>query len=240
MSSQVFQEASAQVQAWQVGFEWDPPLKVSMNFTSTQFTESEVESTIIAAFKSSGLEGSQVIAEITESVMIRNIDSVRTVLEGLKLFGIEVHVDDFGTGYSSLSYLHRLPVDALKVDRSFVGRLPEDEEADILVRTIVDLAHHLGMHVVAEGIETPAQLDAPSGAGLRARPGILHGEARRRGDRRVGPLAGLHLVAGPPRRQGAPSAFPRRSESARATAWRAVPASNSCWSLRWSSSTRGT
>jgi EAL domain-containing protein (putative c-di-GMP-specific phosphodiesterase class I) len=155
-----------------------------MNFTSTQFTESQVESTIIDAFKSAGLDGSQVIAEITESVMIRDIESVRKVLEGLKVFGIEVHVDDFGTGYSSLSYLHRLPVDALKVDRSFVGRLPGDKDADVLVRTIIDLGHHLGMQVVAEGIETRAQLERLRALGCEFGQGFLLAKPSPRGTAR--------------------------------------------------------
>ena len=184
MSSQVFQEASAQVRAWQVEFEWDPPLKVSMNFTSTQFTESEVESTIIAAFKSSGLDGKpghrRDHRERDDQEHRRRCGRCS---RGSKVFGIEVHVDDFGTGYSSLSYLHRLPVDALKVDRSFVGRLPGDEDADVLVRTIVDLAHHLGMQVVAEGIETRAQLERLRDAGLRVRTGLPAGEAQPASDR---------------------------------------------------------
>ena len=173
MSSQVFLEACVQVRAWQDHFRRDPPLRISMNFTSTQFTQSEVESTIIAAVRSSGLDGRQVIAELTESVMIQNINSVLTVLEGLKIYGIEIHIDDFGTGYSSLSYLHRLPVDALKVDRSFVSRLPRDEDADLLVRTIIDLAHNLRMHVVAEGIETQAQLDRLRELGCEYGQGFL-------------------------------------------------------------------
>lgn len=173
ISSQVFLTACTQVRAWQDRFRWSPPLKVSMNFTSTQFTESAVERTIIAAMRSSGLAGNQVIAEITESVMMKSLDSVLSVLERLKILGIEVHVDDFGTGYSSLSYLHRLPVDALKVDRSFVGRLPEDADADLLVRTIIDLAHHLGMQVVAEGIETRAQLERLRELGCENAQGFL-------------------------------------------------------------------
>jgi len=173
LSFQIFLEACTQSRIWNEKYNWDPPLKISMNFTSTQFTQSEVESTIIAAIKRSGLDGSQVIAEITEGVMIRNIDSVLSVLEGLKVFGIEIHIDDFGTGYSSLKYIHRLPADALKVDRSFVSQLPDDKEADVLVRAIVDLAHNLGLHVVAEGIETTAQLERLKELGCKYGQGFL-------------------------------------------------------------------
>jgi EAL domain-containing protein (putative c-di-GMP-specific phosphodiesterase class I) len=129
-----------------------------MNFTSAQFTLSEVERTILAAMRAANVPGRQVIVEITESVMMRNVEAVISVIGVLKDLGVEVHIDDFGTGYSSLSYLHRLPFDALKVDRVFVSRLPDDAEADLLVRTIIDLAHNLGRRVVAEGIETEAQL----------------------------------------------------------------------------------
>ena len=158
MSSLVFRQACAQVRAWQDRFRRDPPLSVSMNFTSAQFTLSEVERTILAAMRAANVPGRQVIVEITESVMMRNVEAVISVIGVLKDLGVEVHIDDFGTGYSSLSYLHRLPFDALKVDRVFVSRLPDDAEADLLVRTIIDLAHNLGRRVVAEGIETEAQL----------------------------------------------------------------------------------
>jgi EAL domain-containing protein (putative c-di-GMP-specific phosphodiesterase class I) len=83
---------------------------------------------------------------------------VAAVLLELKRLGVELHIDDFGTGYSSLSYLHRLPADALKVDRSFVSALGGPEGDPVIVRTIVDLAHNLGRRVVAEGVETAAQL----------------------------------------------------------------------------------
>ena len=173
LSYQIFLEACTQTRVWHDKFKWDPAAKISMNFTSTQFTQSEVESTIIAAVNRSGLDGNMVIAEITEGVMIRNIDSVLAVLEGLKVFGIEVHIDDFGTGYSSLKFLHRLPADALKVDRSFVNQLTGDTGAVVLVRTIIDLAHNLGLYAVAEGIETPAQLEMLKDLGCEYGQGYL-------------------------------------------------------------------
>ena len=109
------------------------------------------------ALARSGLEGRHLRLEITESTIMKDLEGVIPLLVALKQLGIGIHIDDFGTGYSSLSYLHRLPTDALKVDRSFVGRSESPSDAAI-VRTIVELAHNLNRHVIAEGVETPSQL----------------------------------------------------------------------------------
>jgi EAL domain-containing protein (putative c-di-GMP-specific phosphodiesterase class I) len=109
------------------------------------------------ALAGSGLEGRHLRLEITESTIMKDLEGVIPLLVALKELGIGIHIDDFGTGYSSLSYLHRLPTDALKVDRSFVGRSESPSDAAI-VRTIVELAHNLNRQVIAEGIETPSQL----------------------------------------------------------------------------------
>jgi EAL domain-containing protein (putative c-di-GMP-specific phosphodiesterase class I) len=91
-------------------------------------------------------------------------------LERLKARGTRVHIDDFGTGYSSLSYLHRLPVDALKIDRSFIGHM--EEAGDAVVRSVLDLGENLGLSVIAEGVETAAQLDRLRALGCRLAQGI--------------------------------------------------------------------
>jgi EAL domain-containing protein (putative c-di-GMP-specific phosphodiesterase class I) len=131
-----------------------------MNLTSSHFTDADVMRGVEEALQETGLEGRDLMLEITESVMMRDIDSVVAVLLALKSLEIELHIDDFGTGYSSLSYLHSLPTDALKIDRSFVARIGREEEKgdDVMVRTIVEMAHTLGRHVIAEGIETAEQL----------------------------------------------------------------------------------
>jgi diguanylate cyclase (GGDEF)-like protein/PAS domain S-box-containing protein len=151
-------EACRQARRWQERFP-RTPLSVSMNLTSTHFTETEVMRGIEQALQETGLDGHHLMIEITESVMMKEIDSVIAILLALKSLDIELHIDDFGTGYSSLSYLHRLPTDALKIDRSFVSRMGKGKSDIAIVRTIVEMAHNLGRHVIAEGIETPEQLE---------------------------------------------------------------------------------
>src|SRR5207245_6751668 len=99
--------------------------------------------------------------EITESAVMENAETAVQLLRRLKALGVQLSIDDFGTGYSSLGYLHRFPVNSLKIDRSFVGRIGEAAENIEIVRTIISLADNMGMEVVAEGVETLAQLAEP-------------------------------------------------------------------------------
>jgi EAL domain-containing protein (putative c-di-GMP-specific phosphodiesterase class I) len=96
--------------------------------------------------------------EITESALVADMDAALEVLERLRAIGVRVGLDDFGTGYSSFSYLHRLPVDVLKIDRSFVNRITMEPRDRAVVAGMIDLAHALGLQTVAEGVETPGQL----------------------------------------------------------------------------------
>jgi len=171
----VLRLACGQARAWQDLFHPDPPIFMSMNFTSSQFAEGAVMDAVVSALEGAGLEGSQLVMEIKESVAAKDIDGVIAVLEALKSLGVGVHLDDFGTGYSSLSYLHRLPVDALKIDRSFMTKMEDDPDAALLVGTISDLAHGLGKRVVAEGIETEAQLARARGLGCEYGQGFYFG-----------------------------------------------------------------
>jgi diguanylate cyclase (GGDEF)-like protein len=154
----VLTEACRQLQAWRHAWPARVRLGMSMNFTATHFQHEEVTATVRAALESAGMAPAQLTAEITESVMMQDVETVIAVLRRLVAMGVSVHLDDFGTGYSSLSYLHRLPAQAIKIDRSFVREVGNDPQAKLLVGSIVDLAHTLGRTVIAEGIETEDQL----------------------------------------------------------------------------------
>ena len=102
----------------------------------------------------------QLRLEITESVLMDTNDTALSMLSTLHEMGVHVHIDDFGTGYSSLSYLHQLPIDALKIDRSFVARIDEDQNNTKIIQTIISLANDLDLIAIAEGVETKSQLIA--------------------------------------------------------------------------------
>ena len=105
------------------------------------------------------MDGRKIQLEITESMIMRNVEDSRQLMHQLKALGLQLAIDDFGTGYSSLSYLHRFPTDTLKIDQSFVGRMDENWDDREIVHTIVALGRKLGMTLIAEGIESQAQVD---------------------------------------------------------------------------------
>ena len=160
ISSWVLLEACTQMREWQGRFPRTTPLSVSMNFTSAHFAKTGVLETVSEVLERTGLAGSALAVEITESVLLHDAKAALATLEGLRQMKVQIHLDDFGTGFSSLSYLHQLPADTLKIDRSFVSRLGTDRTADVMIQTIIDLAHKLGKQVIAEGIETADQAKA--------------------------------------------------------------------------------
>jgi diguanylate cyclase (GGDEF)-like protein/PAS domain S-box-containing protein len=152
----VLREACGQMQRWHAKYPHREALSVSVNLSGKQFAQPAL---IAKALHESMLVPSSLKLEITESVIMEDPKTASELIEKLRLEQVQSYVDDFGTGYSSLSYLHRFPMSALKIDRSFISNIgPEGENAEI-VRTIVTLAHNLGMSVIAEGVETRAQLD---------------------------------------------------------------------------------
>jgi diguanylate cyclase (GGDEF)-like protein/PAS domain S-box-containing protein len=154
----VLREACRQMRWWQQQFPSSLPLSISVNLSSKQFAHSSLIEQIVRTLNSTGLDPRSLKLEITESVVMENVEVATRMLEQLRALGVELSIDDFGTGYSSLSYLHRLPIDTLKIDRSFVGRICENNENREIVRTIIMLAQNLGMSVIAEGVETKEQL----------------------------------------------------------------------------------
>ncbi|MFN0277351.1 MAG: putative bifunctional diguanylate cyclase/phosphodiesterase [Pyrinomonadaceae bacterium] len=152
-------ESCRQMRVWQDSLPNAESLVISVNLSAKQFLQSDLAEQVVEALESTGLSSRSLKLEITESYLIENSDKAVKIMNRLREIGVELSLDDFGTGYSSLSYLHRLPVNSLKIDRSFVSRMSESEENSEIVRTIVKLAQNLKMDVIAEGIETAEQLD---------------------------------------------------------------------------------
>ena len=159
MGRQVLREACRQMRVWQRMFNGKSPLSISVNLSSKQFGDPNLLSDVVRILQTTGLDPRCLKLEITESVVMENIEAATGMLEQLRRLGVQLSIDDFGTGYSSLSYLHKLPIDTLKIDRSFVARINENNENREIVRTIILLARNLGMGVVAEGVETREQLE---------------------------------------------------------------------------------
>ena len=152
--------ACLQLRAWQKQNSALQDLTMSVNFSVRQFSEPNLIQQIDQILAETGLESKFLKLEITESAIMDNSDSITGTLEQLRNRKIEISIDDFGTGYSSLSYLYRFPVDHLKIDRSFISQIEDNSEDNIrIVETIITLAHHLNIKVVAEGIETEYQLE---------------------------------------------------------------------------------
>ena len=118
---------------------------------------SEQDAEGIGVLRETGLEGSFLTLDVTETVYVRALEGNTMALDGLRAMGVRISLDDFGTGYSSLSYLKMLPADAIKIDQSFVRGLGEDVEDTAVVRMVVELAHTFGMEAIAEGVETEEQ-----------------------------------------------------------------------------------
>ncbi|MDB5989282.1 MAG: domain S-box/diguanylate cyclase protein [Herbaspirillum sp.] len=151
----VLNEACRQAKQWQL--EGHPPVSISVNLSAVQMRQANIVQTVRQALHSTGLEAKYLELELTESLLFENIDTVLTQLFILKEIGVRLSIDDFGTGYSSLSYLKRLPIDKLKIDRSFVANLSDDHDSRAIALAIVSMAHSLRLTVTAEGIEDPMQ-----------------------------------------------------------------------------------
>jgi diguanylate cyclase (GGDEF)-like protein len=156
----VFQKASQQLRAWQIECPIVPPLSMSINVCGNQFVQpGELLAVIDEALKATDLDPSSLALEVTETVIMDNAEGALDTLAHLKDRHLRISIDDFGTGYSSLSYLQRLPIDTVKIDQSFVAQMKSTGESFEIVRSIITLAHSLGKHVIAEGVETGEQLE---------------------------------------------------------------------------------
>ena len=169
----VLEQACRQVRTWQKQFQLQTPLSVSVNLSVKQLTYENIVKQIDDVLRETPIDPSCLNLEITESMLMEDPDSAVSTLRQIKALGVSLSVDDFGTGYSSLSYLHQLPVDNLKIDRSFVNKIQQDSDSVKVVQTIVWLAQHLGLATVAEGIETPEQLSYLRDVGCQYGQGYL-------------------------------------------------------------------
>ncbi len=154
----VLAEACRQMRVWQQQYTEHDMLSISVNLSCKQFRQPDLVEQINRILLETGLDPRCLKLEITESVVMENIDTAIDMMKQLRALGVQLSMDDFGTGYSSLSYLHRFPISTLKIDRSFVTRMDGNNENKEIVRTIVMLARNLGMDVVAEGVEGETQL----------------------------------------------------------------------------------
>ena len=153
----VLREACKQVKVWSTSPVGAVP--VSVNISSHQFQDSGLLTDVFGAVSDVGIAASQLELEITESVLLQDVDKTLVELRALKEAGISLSIDDFGTGYSSLSYLKRFPIDTIKIDRSFVKDLHQDADDAAICAAILAMSTQLGLNVVAEGVETMEQLD---------------------------------------------------------------------------------
>jgi EAL domain-containing protein (putative c-di-GMP-specific phosphodiesterase class I) len=202
MGTWVLRQACHQLRAWQVKFPAHSNLFVSVNVSTKQFANSRLVECVQESLAESDLDPHCLKLEITESAIMSDPKAAAETLNNLRALGISISLDDFGTGYSSLSYLQNFPINTLKIDRSFVKRLGSSNESDEIVRTIVKLAHTLGMEVTAEGIEESSQRAQLTSLACETGQGFLY--SRPISDVNVELL--LAKLAGPPQQPLVPIA----------------------------------
>jgi EAL domain-containing protein (putative c-di-GMP-specific phosphodiesterase class I) len=163
----VIREACRQAASWPDG------IGVAVNLSAEQFHSPDIVTAVEKALKDSGLEPKRLEIEVTETVLISEMDRALSVLTELRQMGVRIALDDFGTGYSSLSYLRKLPFDKIKIDRSFVRDLSTHSQSQAIVGALIGLAGELGVGVTAEGVETHDQLAQLRASGCEEAQGFL-------------------------------------------------------------------
>src|SRR4051812_35497149 len=181
----VLDEAVAELTEWRARHPAAAELGLTVNVSGHQLARPEFLGEVRDAIERAGLEPGILGLEITESVLMKDASAPRSTLDALRALGVRVLLDDFGTGYSSLSRLKGFPVDAIKVDRSFVDGLGAEDEDTAIVSAIVDIARSLGLSAIAEGVETPGQLQSLRQLGCTAAQGYLF----------AAPMAGAEVEA---------------------------------------------
>lgn len=153
----VVEQACRQLAAWQsAGL---PPINLSVNVSAAQFQRNSILIVLRDALKATGANPKQLWLEVTESMLMSDVEAGIALLKAVRGLGVRLSIDDFGTGYSSLAYLRRLPLDELKIDRSFLLGVPGEKDSMAIVRAVIAMAHEMNLKVVAEGVENTAQLE---------------------------------------------------------------------------------
>jgi EAL domain-containing protein (putative c-di-GMP-specific phosphodiesterase class I) len=168
----ILHEAMKQIQIWSKDEEkqnW----RVSINVSSKQFEEENFVATLQSIIEKYKIDASLVMLELTEGILIKNFEDTVAKLHSLKALGVSLSIDDFGTGYSSLAYLKKLPMDELKIDRSFINDLIHDENDEIITQTIISIGQKFGLDVIAEGVETDEQFEKLLSIGCHLFQGYL-------------------------------------------------------------------
>ncbi len=157
LGERVLRLVCTQIAAWQAA--GLPPLRVAINLSARQFRQDDLPRLVGRVLEETGVSGSALELELTESMVMHDVDNAISMLRDLKQLGVDLSLDDFGTGYSSLSYLKRFPIDALKIDRSFVRDIDSEADDAAIAHAVIAMAHSLGLRVIAEGVESEAQLE---------------------------------------------------------------------------------
>jgi EAL domain-containing protein (putative c-di-GMP-specific phosphodiesterase class I) len=168
----VLETACAQLKLWSDDA-LTRELQVAVNVSARQFRQADFVEQVRKVVLSSGIDPTRLKLELTESLVLDNVEGTIEKMNAIKLLGVLFSMDDFGTGYSSLSYLTRLPLDQLKIDRAFVTQLPDNKSDAVIAQTIVTMGRSLGLNVIAEGVETEAQHAFLESHGCHAYQGFL-------------------------------------------------------------------
>ncbi len=150
-------------------------LHLSVNVSASQFRQADFVERVLAVVRGTAIDPSRLVLELTESMLVHDVEEVIAKMTALKALGVGFSLDDFGTGFSSLSYLQRLPLDQLKIDQSFVRHMLASDKDAVIVKAVVGMGQSLGLNVIAEGVETPAQCRFLHGIGCHAYQGYLFG-----------------------------------------------------------------
>ncbi|MEM9568657.1 MAG: GGDEF domain-containing phosphodiesterase, partial [Cyanobacteria bacterium P01_E01_bin.34] len=178
----VLQTSCQQMVEWQQHYHSSAPLALSVNLSLKQMLQSDLVKQIERVLLETGFAAEQLKLEITETVFMENFEMVLAHCLALRQLGVQIYIDDFGTGYSSLSYLNKLPIDALKIDRSFISNPQRDGNSWTIVQTILALAREMGLDAIAEGVENAEQMERLTQLGCNYLQGYFVAKPLRVGD----------------------------------------------------------